>query len=113
MNIKEAISSAPIQASLNYSKDCILFSFASNETIVGVLLQKNMLGNKQSISLQCKNLDPTQLKYYITKKQGYALVASLKHFETYIGYSKIQAFVPCHVVKYVLSRHDGIGDRSK
>jgi hypothetical protein len=42
--IKEAIIVAPVLVSPNFSKDFIIFSFASKDTIAGVLLQKNDQG---------------------------------------------------------------------
>ena len=58
-----------------------------------------------------KNLRDVELKYTTMENQGYALVKALKHFITYIGYSKIKAFVPYQVVKDVLLQADGIGFR--
>jgi hypothetical protein len=46
-----------------------------------------------------------------TEKQAYALVKALKHFRTYVGFSKIKAYVPYQAVKDVLSQIDGIGTR--
>ena len=60
-----------------------------------------------------KNLRDAELKYTTTEKQAYALVKALKKFRTYIGYSKIKAFVPYQAVKDVLSQADGIGVRGK
>ena len=56
-----------------------------------------------------KHLRDTKLNYTTTAKQAYAFVKSLKHFWTYIGYSKIIiAYVPYQAVKDVLSQHDGV-----
>jgi hypothetical protein len=40
-DIKVALTKAPVLVSPNYAKDFILFSFTSEHTIVGVLLQKD------------------------------------------------------------------------
>jgi hypothetical protein len=40
-DIKIALTKAPVLASPDFTKDFIMFSFASEHTIVGVLLQKN------------------------------------------------------------------------
>ena len=40
-NIKKEIREAPVLVSLDFSKDFIVFSFASEHTIAEVLLQKN------------------------------------------------------------------------
>jgi hypothetical protein len=71
-DIKEAITSAPVLVSPNYSKDFFIFSFTSEDTIVGVLLEKNKDNNEQPIALMSKNLKDIELKYTITKKQAYS-----------------------------------------
>ena len=48
--IKEAITKSPVLVSPDYSKDFMIFSFASNDTIAGVLLQKNNEGFEQPIA---------------------------------------------------------------
>ena len=47
------------------------------------------------------------------EKQAYALVKSLKHFRTYIGYSKVVGYVPHSAVKDILSQQDCLGIRGK
>lgn len=47
--IKEAIASAPLFISPDYLKEFQIFSFASEDTIAGVLLQKNEQGLAHSI----------------------------------------------------------------
>jgi hypothetical protein len=111
--IKEAITVAPVLVSPNFAKDFIIFSFASKDTIAGVLLQKNDQGDEQPIAFMRKNLRDSELNYTITEKQAYALVKSLKHFQTYVGYNKIKAFVPYPAVKDVLSQQDFLGSRGK
>ena len=54
-----------------------------------------------------------ELKYNTMEKQAYASVKSLKHFKTYVGYSKIIAFVPHFVVKDILTQTDCLGTRAR
>ena len=82
----------------------MVFSFASEDTIVGVLLQKNFEGFEKPIAFMSKALQNAELKYTIMENQAYALVKSLKHFRTYIGYSKVVRYVPHAVVKDILSQ---------
>ena len=111
MKLKKAISTAPVLACLDYSKEFLVYSYASEDTIAGVLLQKNDEKHEQPIAFMSKNLRDAELKHTTTEKQAYALVKTLKHFRAYIGYSKIKAFVPYQAVKDVLSHADGIGVR--
>jgi hypothetical protein len=47
--IKQALVDAPVLISPDYSKEFFIFSFASNDTLVVVLLQKNSDGMEQPI----------------------------------------------------------------
>jgi len=78
--IKGAIIIAPVLVNPNFAKDFIIFSFASKDTIVGVLLQKNDQGDEQLIAFMRDNLKESQMNCTITEKQSYAMVKSLKYF---------------------------------
>jgi hypothetical protein len=54
--IKKDLVEAPVLVSPDYSKEFLIFSFSSEETIVAVLLQKNEEGNEQPISFFSKVL---------------------------------------------------------
>ena len=41
------------------------------------------------------------------------LIILLKHFRTYIGYSKINSYIPHVAVKYILSQQECLGIRGK
>ena len=56
-----------------FSKDFIIFSFASEHTIVGVLMQKNQQNAKQPISLFNKVFMDGDLKYDIMEKKAYGI----------------------------------------
>jgi transposase InsO family protein len=112
-NIKDSIGRSPVLISLNYSKDFQVFSFASEDTIAGVLLQKNEEGQEQPIAFMSKALQNSELNYTSMEKQAYALVKSLKHFRVYIGYSKVVGYVPHSAVKDILGQQDCLGVRGK
>lgn len=52
-------------ASPDFSKDLIIFSFASKHTVAGVLLQKNDENLEQPIAFYSKTLRDAPLKYNI------------------------------------------------
>ena len=79
-DIKKAISKARVLASPNFSKYFLIFSFASEHTVVRVLLQKNQEGRKKPIAFYIKTLRDAPLKYNILDKQAYAQVQALKYF---------------------------------
>jgi hypothetical protein len=69
-----------VLVSPDYSRDFMIFSFASQDTIAGVLLQKDVDDHEHPIEFMSKVLRGSELNYSITEKQAYALVKSLKRF---------------------------------
>jgi ribonuclease HI len=101
--IKKALTEAPMLISPDYSKDFLIFSFASCDTVSAVLLQKNDQGQEQPISFFSKALKDAELRYEIMEKQAYSLVKALKAFRVYVLHSKIIAYVPSASVKDILT----------
>jgi hypothetical protein len=97
----------------DYTKDFHIFSFASEDTIAGVLFKKNDEGQEKPIAFMSKALHSSELNYTIMEKQAYALVKYLKHFRIYVGYSKIVEYVPHSAVKDIQSQQDCLGVRGK
>jgi len=112
-DIKLALTKTPVLISPKFNRDFILFSFASEHTIVAVLLQKNDYGYEQPISFFSKALRDAPLKYNIMEKQAFALVKAIKDFRVYILYSHIVAYVPNSVVKDILTQDGPDGKRGK
>ena len=110
--IKQAISEAPVLVSLEFTKDFLIFSYASKHTIATVLLQKNNENMEQPISFFSNMLRDGELKYDIIKKESYALVKALKDFRVYILHSHIIAHVPTSAVKGILTQPDPEGSRT-
>jgi hypothetical protein len=55
-DIKDTITKAPVLVSPDYSRDFIIFSFTSQDTIAGVLLQKNKDDHEKPIAFMSKSL---------------------------------------------------------
>jgi hypothetical protein len=102
IQIKKALTEAPVLVSPDYFKDFLIFSFASFDTVAAVLLQKNEEGREQPISFFSKALRDAEIRYEIMEKQAYALVKSLKDFRVYVLHSKVTAYVPLASVKDIL-----------
>ena len=100
--VKHALIQAPVLISPDFTKDFLIFSFASEHTMAIVLLQKGPEGQEQPIAFFSKELRDAPLKYNIMEKQAYALVKALKYFRLYILHSHIISFVPNIVVKDIL-----------
>lgn len=76
----------------------MVFTFALEHTIVGVLLQKGQQGYEQPISSFSRTVGNSKLTYNIMEKQAYALVKSIKDFRVYVIHSHIIAYVPNVVI---------------
>jgi hypothetical protein len=113
VQIKRALTEAPVLISPDYSKDFLIFSFASCDTVAAVLLQKNDQGREQPIAFYNKALRDAELWYEIMEKQAYALVKALKAFRVYVLHSRITAYVPSASVKDILIQPDIDGRRGK
>jgi hypothetical protein len=111
--IKKALTEAHVLISPDYSKDFLIFSFASSDTVVVVLLQTNEARLEQPIAYFSRALRDDEVRYDIMEKQAYALVKALKKFRTYVLQSKIIAYVPSAAVKDILIQPDIDGRRSK
>jgi hypothetical protein len=82
--IKKALTEAPLLISPNYSKEFMIFSFASFHTLVVFLLQKNTEGLEQPISFFSRALRDVEVRYDLMEKKAYALFKSLKAFRIYV-----------------------------
>jgi hypothetical protein len=111
--IKRALTEAPVLISPDYSKDFLIFSFASFDTMAVVLLEKNIEGLEQPISFFSQALRDAEIKYDIMEKQAYALVKSLKAFRVYVLHSKVIAYVPSASMKDILIQPIIDGRRGK
>jgi hypothetical protein len=109
--IKQDLVEAPVLASLDYTKYFFIFSFALEETIVVVMLQKNEEGYEKPIAFFSRSLQDVEFKYDILEKNSYALVKALKDLRVYVLQSSITTFVPSSSVKEILVQPDSDGKR--
>jgi hypothetical protein len=113
VQIKKALTEAPMLMSPDYSKDFLIFSFTSFDTVAVVLLQRNEEGREQPIAFFSKALRDVEVRYEIMEKKAYALVKALKDFKVYVLHSKVSAYVALASVKAILVQPDIYGKRSK
>jgi hypothetical protein len=111
--IKKTLTKAPVLISPNYSKEFIIFSFTSFDTVATVLLQKNDAGMEQPISFFSRALRYAEIRYDIMEKKAHSLVKSLKYFRVYVMHSKIIVYVPSSSVKDIFIQADIDERRSK
>ena len=84
-----ALTEALVLVSPDFTKEFLTFSFASEDTLPVVLLEKNKDGLEQPIAFFSKTLRDSELKYSILEKQAYSLVKDLKFFRIYVLHSKL------------------------
>jgi hypothetical protein len=82
--MKKTLIEALVIISPDYSKDFLIFSFASSYTVAVVLLQTNEARLEQPIAYFSIALRDVEVRYDIMDKQAYALVKALKAFRTYV-----------------------------
>jgi len=108
--IKMALTRTLVLTSPQFDRDFIFFSFASEHTMVVVLLQKDDQGCEKPIAFFSKALKDASLKYKIMETQTFSLVKAIKDFRVYILYSCLVAYVASPIVKDILTE-DGIEGR--
>ena len=67
--VKQALTKTPALISLDFSKEFYIFSFASEHTIVFILLQKNPQGQEQPIAFFSKALRDATLSTTLWKSK--------------------------------------------
>ena len=68
VQIKKALTEAPVLVSPDYSKDFLIFSFASFDIVAVVLLQRNEEGREHPIAFFSRALRDAEVKYEIMEK---------------------------------------------
>jgi hypothetical protein len=68
---------SPTLISLDYTKNFYIFSFASYDMVVAVLLQKDDESLDHPVAFFRKTLRDVELRYDLIEKQAYALIKSL------------------------------------
>ena len=80
--IKTSIAHAPSLKSTNFEKDCILYTFASDDSLAAVLTQKEDGGDEYSISFMSTGLQGAKLNYPAIDKPSLFSFQSNKAIQT-------------------------------
>ena len=78
--ILEATSEAPSLLSLDFNKDFILYTFASDISYVDVLTQHNKQNYEVPISFMSSNFKGVEINYHEVDKQAFDVFRAIKHF---------------------------------
>ena len=98
-SIMEAIARAPSLMSLDFSKEFLLYTFASDTSYATILTQRNQVGDEVLRSFMSTRLGETQLKYLEVDKQAFAVFKEVKHFRPYLLKSQTKVIVPYSAVR--------------
>lgn len=111
-DIKKAIEKVPTLINPNYKKDFIIYCYALEHTVSGILLQKNDKGEEVPISFMSVPLKKHELNYPLVEKHAYAVVKVVKSFRFYILHSHSIFFIPTFAIKDVLTQQEiGMNNR--
>jgi hypothetical protein len=83
-NIKTTICQSPVFQSPDFSKYFFLYTFASDQSLVAVLTQKDDDNNEAPVSFMSTNIQGVELNYPSIDKLVYAIYKAMKHFIYYI-----------------------------
>ena len=108
--IKTSISHAPSLKILNFEKDFILYTFASNDSLAAVLTQKEDGGDEYPISFMSTGLQGVELNYPVVDKQDYAIFKVVKQCRPYILKNHTKVVVPHPAVRSLFVQKE-LGER--
>jgi hypothetical protein len=104
VRIKKAISSTPVLAKLDFEKDFIIYTNATEEAVSAILLQCDDQNNEKPVAYMSQILSDDEFKYSYIKKHAFALVKAVEKFRHFILGKHTQVKVPLPVVKFFLSQ---------
>jgi hypothetical protein len=88
----------------DFNRDFFLYTFASNQSLVAVLNQKDDENKKAPVSFMRTNLQGAELNYPVVDKQAYAIYKAVKHFRSYILKNHTKVIVPHPVVRSLFTQ---------
>jgi hypothetical protein len=104
VKIKKAISSAPVLVKLNFEKDFVIYTNATEEAIFAILLQNDDQNNEKHVAYMSQILSDDEIKYSYIEKHAFSLVKAIEKFLHFILGKHTQVKVPLPAVKFLLSQ---------
>lgn len=104
--IKEAIAHAPVLVCPSYTKEFIMYSYASDHICLAILMHKNDEGIESPITFMSYPLKAHELKFSEMEKHTFVMVKALKHFRFYILNSHSISLVPNIVGNSILTQQE-------
>jgi len=112
-DIKTAIADAPVLIRPEFSKDFIVYCYASEHTLSAILTQQNDDHIEAPIAFMSVPLKKYELNYSMVEKHAYAVVKAVKHFRFYIFNSHSKVFVSDTSIKTIRTQQEiGVNKRA-
>jgi hypothetical protein len=103
VGIKKEISFAPVLAKLDFEKEFMIYTNATEEEIFSILLQCDDQGNEKPVAYMSQILSDDDLKYSFIEKHDFALVKAVEKFRHFILGKHTLVKFPLPVVIFLLS----------
>ena len=97
--IKIVVVHIPSLKSLDFDKDFILYTFASDDSLATVLTQKEDGGDEFPISFMSIGVQGAELNYTAIDKKSYAVFKAVKQFRPYILKNQTKVIIPHPAVR--------------
>ncbi|GBP97703.1 Retrovirus-related Pol polyprotein from transposon 297 [Eumeta japonica] len=105
-NIKLALSSAPVLAQPDFSKEFVIQCDASRIGVGGVLFQVDDENRERPISFVSQKLNRAQRNYTVTELECLAAVVCVKRFRPYIEGSHFRIITDHSSLKWLMTQKD-------
>jgi hypothetical protein len=92
--------------SLDFSQDFTLYTFASDQSYVVVLMQKNVESNEIPIAFMRSAFKGAEINYLVVYQQAYVVFKVVKHFWSYLLKSRTKVIIPYLVVRNLLVQNE-------
>jgi hypothetical protein len=102
--IKKVISSAPVLETLDFEKEFMIYTNATEEAVSAILIQNDDQANEKLMAYMSQSLTDDEFKYSFIEKHAFSLVKAVEKFLHYILGKHTLVKVPLPVVKFFLSQ---------
>lgn len=106
VNLKKALSSAPVLSSPDFSRPFFIQCDASMVGVGSVLFQVMADGQEHPIAYFSKKLNAAQRKYSVTELECYAAVLSVKNFRPYVELMPFTIITDHASLKWLMGQKD-------
>jgi hypothetical protein len=105
VGIKKAINSSTFLAKLDFEKEFMVYTNATEEAISAILMQGDDQGNKKPVAYMSQILSDDEFKYSFIQKHAFTLVKAVEKFHHFILGKHTLVKVPLPAIKFFLSQN--------